>query len=234
MRNDLGMYDRHADSWWDPHSRFAASLHGLNRLRLDHFATELGSDLRGLTIVDLGCGGGLMSEPLAQRGATVIGIDASAESILVARAHGAKVAGLSYFIGDLRTPALPRSSADVVCCADVLEHVDSWSDAITSAARLLRPGGRLYVSTINRTLRARFIAVHLAETLRVIPPGTHDPKRFIRPAELTVVAKANGLNQPKILGERLAFGATLRAWAVRLYPGSSTAIGYAAWFRRDA
>ena len=232
MRNDLDMYDRQAASWWDPTSRFAASLHGLNRLRLAHVMDEFGPNMQGLMVVDLGCGGGLFAEPLALRGAQVVGIDASAPSLAVAQAHGVGIAGLRYELGDLRTPPLPPECADLVCCADVLEHVDEWPRAVTAAARLLRPGGKLYVSTINRTWRARLFAVHLAETLRLIPPGTHDPARFIRPSELTAAATAAGLHRPRYLGEQLLIVPTLRAWAVRLAPGTSTAMGYAAWFQR--
>lgn len=232
MRNDLNMYDRHAASWWDPTSRFAASLHGLNRLRLTHITDTFGPNLRGLEVVDLGCGGGLFAEPMARQGARVVGIDASAPSLAVAQAHGVGIDGLHYQLGDVRAPPLPAGCADLVCCADVLEHVDGWRQAVTAAARLLRPGGKLYVSTINRTWRARLFAVYLAETLRVIPPGTHDPARFIRPAELTEAATAAGLHRPHFLGERLLIIPTLRAWAVRLAPGPSTAMGYAAWFER--
>jgi 2-polyprenyl-6-hydroxyphenyl methylase/3-demethylubiquinone-9 3-methyltransferase len=232
MRNDLGLYERHAASWWDPASRFAASLHGLNHLRLGHIRDRFGADLGGLDVVDLGCGGGLMAEPLARLGATVVGIDLSPASLAAARAHGAGVPGLRYELGDLRRPPLPPASADLVCCADVLEHVDGWREAVGAAARLLRPGGWLYASTINRTLRARMLAVHVAEGLRLIPPGTHDPARFIRPDELIAAAAAAGLRHQQVLGERLRIVATLRAWAVRLAPGASTAIGYAAWFQR--
>ena len=232
MRNDLDMYDRHASSWWDPTSRFAASLHGLNRLRLAHVMDEFGPNMQGMVVVDLGCGGGLFAEPLALRGAVVVGIDASAPSLAVAQAHGVGIAGLRYELGDVRAPPVPSGCADLVCCADVLEHVDEWRRAVTAAAQLLRPGGKLYVSTINRTWRARLLAVYLAETLRVIPPGTHDPARFIRPSELTSAATAAGLHRPRYLGERLLIIPTLRAWAVRLAPGPSTAMGYAAWFQR--
>jgi 2-polyprenyl-6-hydroxyphenyl methylase/3-demethylubiquinone-9 3-methyltransferase len=232
MRNDLGIYDRQATSWWDPTSRFAASLHGLNILRLGQIAAEFGEDMSGLSVIDLGCGGGLLAEPLARRGAQVVGIDISAASLAAARAHGADVAGLRYDLGDVRDPQLPEDSADLVCCADILEHVDGWRGVIAAAARLVRPGGRLYISTINRTLMARIIAVHVAEGLLLIPRGTHDPARFIQPAELTAAAIASGLRYPRFLGERLRIIATIRAWAVRLVPGRSTAIGYAAWFQR--
>ena len=230
QRNDLELYDRHAAEWWDERGRFAASLHGVNALRLRHLTAVYGADMRGIDVVDLGCGGGLIAEPLARRGANVIGIDASAKSLDAARAHAAELSGLSYQLGDIRSPDLPDHCADLVVCADVLEHVEGWPAVVAAAARLLRPGGRLYVTTQNRTWLARILVVHVAETLRVVPPGTHDPDRFIRPDELIAVASEHGLGSPIVLGQRLRLLATIRAWAARLDEGRSTSIGYAAWF----
>jgi len=232
VRNDLGLYDRHAAAWWDDTSRFAASLHGLNQLRLQHLAAVYGGDMRGLAVVDLGCGGGLMAEPIARQGASVVGIDASSASIAVARAHGAGLRGLSYAVGDARAPDLSDGSADLVCCADILEHIVEWPDVVAAAARLLRPGGRLYVSTLNRTMATRLIAIHLAEGLGLIPRGTHDPACCIRPEELAATARTHGLQLDGLLGERVRLFQTIRHWAIRLAPGSSTAMGYAAWFTR--
>lgn len=232
LRNDLGLYDRHAGSWWDADGSFAGTLHGVNRLRLEHLREELGCDLRGLVAVDLGCGGGLLAEPMAAMGATVVGIDRSAASIAVAREHGAGLAGLRYEVGDACDPGLPDGCADLVTCADLLEHVDGWPRVLAAASRLLRPGGRIYVSTLNRTMASRMLAVHVAETLRLVPPGTHDPDRFIRPQELATAATAAGLRLDRLLGQRLRLLATIRCWAVRLAPGSSTAIGYGAWLAR--
>ncbi len=233
LRNDLGLYDRHAAAWWDEAGSFAATLHGVNELRLQHLADVYGRDMRGLVAVDLGCGGGLLAEPMANMGATVVGVDCSAASIGVAQAHGAAIAGLRYEVGDARDPPLPERCADLVTCADLLEHVDGWGSVLTAAARLLRPGGRLYVSTLNRTLACRILAVHIAEGLRLIPPGTHDPARLIRPGELLAAGSAAGLRFDRLLGQRLRLGATLRAWAIRLERGASTRLGYAAWFIRE-
>lgn len=231
--NDLGLYDRHAAEWWDPRSRFAGTLHGVNQWRLAHLRAELGDDLRGLAAVDLGCGGGLLAEPLARAGACVVGIDRSAASLAAATAHAGGLPTLRYLAGDVREPPLPAACADLVTAADLLEHVDGWPAVLAAAARLLRPGGRLYVSTINRTWRARILAVAVAEGLGLIPRGTHDPARFITPAELTAAAAAHGLGAPRLLGQRLRLPATLAAWRLRLAPGRSTALGYAAWFRRE-
>lgn len=232
-RNDLGLYDRHADAWWDRTGWFAASLHGVNDLRVQHLSDVYGGDMRGVVVVDLGCGGGLLAEPMASRGATVIGIDQSEASIAVARSHGAAIPGLRYEVGDARAPSLPDRCADLVTCADLIEHVDGWPTVVAAAARMLRPGGRLYVSTLNRTFASRILAVHVAETLRLIPVGTHDPARLIRPGELLAAAQTAGLRLDRLLGERLRLAATLRHWAIRIGPGSSTRLGYAAWFIRE-
>lgn len=232
MRNDLALYDLRAASWWDRDGSFAATLHSVNELRLRQIATRLGRDLHGIAAVDLGCGGGILAEPLAGLGAAVTGIDRSDASIACARAHGAGIPGLRYATGDARSPTLPDGVAHLVTCTDLLEHVDGWPAVLAAAHRLLRPGGRLYVSTINRTWMARLLAMHLAESLRLIPPGTHDHRRFIRPAELIAAAAAAGLHHEETLGQRLRLGATLMQWRIRLAPGRSTALGYACWFRR--
>ncbi len=231
-RNDLDLYEREAADWWNERSRFAASLHQVNRLRLIHLADVYGEDMRGLAVADLGCGGGLFAEPMARRGATVTGIDVSPASIAVARAHGAGIAGLSYAVGDARRPGLMAQAFDLVTCADLLEHVDGWPAVLAAAASALKPGGRIYVSTVNRTVAASLLAVHLAETLRLIPPGTHDPARFIRPAELEASGAAAGLRLDRLVGERLLLWRTLRSWAITLAPGPSTALGYGAWLSR--
>lgn len=234
VRNDLGIYERLAATWWDERGSFAATLHGVNELRLAHLAEVYGGDMRGIVAVDLGCGGGLLAEPMARQGATVIGVDASPASIEVARRHGEGIASLRYEVGDARAPGLPDGCADLVTCADLLEHVEGWPEAVRAAAGLLRVGGRLYVSTLNRTLASRLLAVHLAEGLRLIPPGTHDPDRLIRPQELQAAAMSAGLRCERILGQRLRLWATLRNWSIRLRPGDGIGLGYGAWFRKAA
>lgn len=230
--NDLSLYDRHANEWWDERGRFAGTLHGVNELRLQQIEQELGIDLRGLHIVDLGCGGGLMSEPLARRGATVVGVDISRASLSCARIHGASIPGLTYMAGDVRSPPLPPGSADVVLCADLLEHVENWPQVLTAAFTLLRPGGRCYCSTINRTWLAKFLAVTIAEGVGLIPRGTHDPQWFITPEELRSSAESAGFTGVQVLGQRVRLLSTLREWRIRVAPGASTRVAYSVWMRR--
>lgn len=227
-RNDLGLYEREAARWWDAGSRFAASLHAINRLRLAEVRARL-PDPHGVRVVDLGCGGGLMSEPLARAGARVVGCDRGARTVAAARAHGAGVPGLHYLPGDVRRVPLAAGWADLVLAADVVEHVRGWPAVVAEAARLLRPGGLLYVSTVNRTRRAAWLGVHLAEGLRLVPPGTHDPALFVRPDELAAAGAAAGLRAEAPLGRRLRLLATLATWRVQITPGRSCALEYAMW-----
>ncbi len=228
-RNDLSIYDRHADDWWNERSYFAKSLHGLNEVRLREISDELGSNLCGLTIIDVGCGGGLLSEPLARCGANVIGLDISPASIAIARAHGKAVPGLHYILGDARQPPLPAGGADVVLCADILEHVAQWPEVLHSAYILLRPGGRCYCSTLNRSWFSALLAVHLSEGLGLVPRGTHDPAMCIRPDELAFTARQIGFVSGNRLGHRVRIWQTLRQWRICMAPGNSTAVSYGAW-----
>lgn len=233
LRNDLSLYDRRAGDWWDEKSRFAASLHGVNELRLRHIFRRLGG-CAGKRIIDLGCGGGLIAEPLARAGAQVIGMDISGQSVQVAAAHGAGVPGLCYLRADIADVSLPDACADAVIMADVIEHVDDWRAAVTAAGRLLRPGGACYVNTINRTWRARLMAVTVAEGLGFVPRGTHDADKFVRPLELMKAAEAAGLHVERFLGQRLLWMSSIREYRVRVAEGDGTGVGYSAWLCKNA
>lgn len=234
IRNDLALYEREAARWWDVDSRFAASLHAVNEHRLAEVRERLAGRLAGLAVVDLGCGGGLMAEPLARAGARVVGCDLGPASVAAARRHGADVAGLHYLRADARRVPLADGCADLVLAADVVEHIDGWRSVVAEAGRLLVPGGLLYVSTINRTRRATLLAVHLAEGLRLVPRGTHDPARFVRPDELAAAGRRAGLEPSAARGQRLRWWATLRDRRVRVAPGASTALEYTMWLTRPA
>jgi len=219
--------------WWDPGVRAYASLRAVTRLRLELLRDWLLSWPAGAlprTIVDLGCGGGLMGVPLAEGGARVLGVDRSAPALGEAAARGAPRA--LFVCADLQRLPLRDGCADLALLCDVLEHVDDVGAAVAAAARVLRPGGGLFVHTINRTLRARLLAVVLGEGLGLIPRGTHDPRRFVRPQELEALARGHGLAAERWYGERPRLLATLRTRTVQLRRGPSRAVGYAAGFRR--
>lgn len=229
-RNDLSIYEQRASEWWDPTSRAFRSLHSVNALREALLAGWLGDRLRGARTVDLGCGGGVLARGLARRGARIVGIDRSPKSLLAAAEH---VAG-SFLVGDLRAVPLRTGVADVAILADVLEHVEEPRRAVAEAARVLKPGGMLYVNTINRTRRARWLAVHLAEGLGLVPRGTHDPALFVTPAELRHYGEQHGLQLLRIQGEPVRLLRTLRRWTIELAPGDDVSVSYSALFSRGA
>jgi 2-polyprenyl-6-hydroxyphenyl methylase/3-demethylubiquinone-9 3-methyltransferase len=198
--NDLGIYDREAASWWAPRGPFATLRH-FNPPRFRFFDRFVPS-WAGLRVLDLGCGGGLTAEVLAQRGAQVIGIDRSLPSLRTAHRHarqGAAVIG--YAGGDAGALALADHSVDVVVCVDVLEHVPSVPRVLAECARVLKPGGWLLFDTINRTWLARVVVVWVLEhVVRLVPRGTHDWRMFITPAELRAHLDAAGFAAPTIRG----------------------------------
>lgn len=184
-RNDLSIYDTHATDWWTGETRWLRLLQNMVPARLAYFNPIVG-DWRGKSVLDLGCGGGFMSEALARRGAHVIGVDPSAPAIAIAQKH-AETSGLSidYRVGMGESLPVAESSVDIVVCVDVLEHVRDLDAVIGEIRRVLKPGGLFLFDTINRTWLAKLIIVTLGETaLRLLPPGTHDPALFITPAEL--------------------------------------------------
>lgn len=230
MSSVTDLFDR--DGWWDPECRAFASLRAVSEFRHRLLLAWLG-DLRGRVVVDLGCGGGLLALPLAEQGAQVIGVDLApaalrnAQRIADERGVALYVAGASLLQSPLRS-----GCADVVLLADVIEHVDDPARAVAEAARLLRPGGRLFVNTISRTVRSRLLAITLAEGLGYVPRGTHQWRMFVRPEELERMAVAAGLRQVQRIGEAPRLWATLRRGAIALRESRSCAVGYAALFSR--
>jgi len=200
-----------ADSWWDPAGAFRP-LHKFNPARLtfirDRLLAHFGRKMHGpgtfsgLNLLDIGCGGGLISEPMARLGFTVTGIDAGAENVGVARVHAERM-GLTI---DYRT-ATPEElldkgrQFDVVLALEVVEHVPDVDAFLTAAARLVVPGGALIAATLNRTLKALALAKVGAEyVLRWVPAGTHDWNKFVRPSELAAGLRHGGLTVTEFAG----------------------------------
>jgi len=235
MRNDLSIYDDYADEWWLPGSKWFRSLYAVNAFRLALLDDWIGALPAGATVVDLGCGGGYFCEPFARRGARVVGCDRSFRSVAAARAHWNGNGGAPHYLrADLARSPLRAGCADLVLLADVLEHVDDPCGALAEAARLLAPGGRLFVNTIARTVRARWLVVHLAESLGLIPRGTHDPRRFVHYEELTAWAAELGLAVECVSGESVRLAKTLRTWTVHLRRSASTRLVYSVLLRDAA
>lgn len=183
-QSELAKFDRLGDKWWDVDGEMGP-LHALNPLRLDYIIQR--APLQGVDAADIGCGGGILSEAMAQAGATVTGVDMAGEAIAAARRH-AESSGLSIDYRHLSVDALARESAgayDVVTCMEMLEHVPSPADIIRHCANLLKPGGHLFLSTLNRNPKSFLMAIVGAEYLmNLLPRGTHDYAKFIRPSEL--------------------------------------------------
>ena len=199
-RAELAKFDALAARFWDREGEFRP-LHLLNPVRLQ-FISERAA-LAGARVLDVGCGGGLLSEALAQAGAHVTGIDLAPGMIEVARLHAAE----SQLDIDYRGTAAEElartapASFDVVTCMEMLEHVPAPAAMTVTLARLLRPGGALFISTLNRNLRSFLLAIVGAEyLLRLIPRGTHEYERLIRPAELARWARAAGLTLHELAG----------------------------------
>jgi 2-polyprenyl-6-hydroxyphenyl methylase/3-demethylubiquinone-9 3-methyltransferase len=211
---DAGEIDRfaqHAREWWDPKGKFRP-LHQIAPIRMAFLRDELvrhfarpdhaRRPLNGLQILDVGCGGGLVCEPLARLGARVTGLDPSAENIGVARQHAAgQGLSIDYRVGRVEELAVERPAFDAVVCLEVIEHVPDAAAFLKDCTALLRPGGLLLLSTINRTLKAYLLAVLAAEyILGWLPVGTHRWERFVTPAELDRHLRASGLGAARLTG----------------------------------
>ncbi|MFQ6016936.1 MAG: bifunctional 2-polyprenyl-6-hydroxyphenol methylase/3-demethylubiquinol 3-O-methyltransferase UbiG [Kiloniellaceae bacterium] len=208
---EVAKFSAMAEDWWDPAGKFRP-LHKLNPARLrfirDRIAARHQRDpladgpLAGVTILDIGCGGGLLSEPLARLGARMTGIDASERNIGIARLHAAD-SGLEidYRHTTAETLAAEGESFDVVLNMEVVEHVADVASFMEASASLVKPGGAMIVATLNRTPKAFLLAVVGAEyLLRWLPRGTHDWRRFLRPSELAAAMRPQGLEIEEITG----------------------------------
>lgn len=201
---DLGEIEKFnamASRWWDPEGDFKP-LHEVNPLRVQ-FIDQYGLGLAGKKILDVGCGGGLLSEAMTRAGAQVTGIDMSPEALGVARLHALE-SGLSIDYQQITAEefaTLHAGQFDIVTCLEMLEHVPAPESVVRACAALVKPGGKIIFSTLNRTLKAKLLGVYLAEyVLQWLPKGTHDADKFIRPSELIRAAEAVGLQAKAMTG----------------------------------
>lgn len=197
---EVSKFERLAARWWDPNSEFKP-LHDINPLRLDYIDQRAG--LSGKKVVDVGCGGGILAESMALRGATVTGIDMGEAPLAVARLHQLE-SGVEVDYRHSTAEALAAeapASFDVVTCMEMLEHVPSPASVITACAALVKPGGQVFFSTINRNPKSYLFAIVGAEyLLRMLPKGTHDYGKFIRPSELDQWARSARLDLRQLTG----------------------------------
>ncbi|WP_148714935.1 bifunctional 2-polyprenyl-6-hydroxyphenol methylase/3-demethylubiquinol 3-O-methyltransferase UbiG [Chitinolyticbacter meiyuanensis] len=197
---ELAKFSALAHKWWDKDSEFKP-LHDINPLRLDFIEQHV--PLAGQKVVDVGCGGGILSEGLAQRGALVTGIDLADKSLKIAKLHAME----SNLVIDYRKVPVEElateapGSFDVVTCLEMLEHVPSPASVVAACAELARPGGWIFFSTLNRNAKSYLLAVLGAEyVLGMLPRGTHDYAKFIKPSELGRMTRTAGLDTVSLTG----------------------------------
>jgi 2-polyprenyl-6-hydroxyphenyl methylase/3-demethylubiquinone-9 3-methyltransferase len=228
---EIAKFGALAHHWWDPESELFGPLHRLNPLRLEWLERVAGG-LAGKRVVDVGCGGGILSESMAAAGAHVLGIDLSDKALGVARLHKLESAvAVDYRLVAAEQLAQDSPQAfDVVTCMELLEHVPNPASTVAACARLAAPGATVVFSTINRNPKSYALAILGAEyVLRLLPRGTHDWSRFVRPSELATFGRAAGL----ALIDMIGLGYNPLARTFRLVPGD-TDVNYLAAFRKHA
>jgi len=220
---EVERFTRIADEWWDPAGKFAP-LHQLNPVRIGYVRDRVaahwqrnplsGNPLDGLSLLDIGCGGGLLSEPMTRLGARVTGVDASARNIAVASLH-AERQGLAVDYRQGTAEALADSVAqfDVVMALEIVEHVSDVDLFLRSCGQMVKPGGLMFLSTLNRTAKAWALAIAGAEyVLGWLPRGTHDWKKFLKPSEVARGLRAGGIETDDIVG--VVYSPLSRQWSL--------------------
>ena len=208
---EIERFNRLSATWWDSRGPMQP-LHVVNALRLDYVVTQIASHLgrdtasalNGLRILDVGCGGGLMSEALARLGAQIVGVDASPGNVAAARLHAkSQNVTVDYRLGEPAEVLSPQERFDVVLALEVVEHVSDVPAFLATAAACLAPGGMLFVSTIDRTSKSFVVAIIGAEyLLRILPRGTHQWSMFVRPEELSSALAPSDLEMRDLRGMR--------------------------------
>jgi 2-polyprenyl-6-hydroxyphenyl methylase/3-demethylubiquinone-9 3-methyltransferase len=220
---EVDRFSRIADEWWDPRGKFAP-LHRLNPVRLGyirdrasaHWQREAlaGTPLQSLSLLDIGCGGGLICEPMARLGARVTGIDAAERNIATASAHAAgQELAIDYRATSAESLAGSGAQFDIVLALEIVEHVSDVDLFLECCGRLVKPGGLLFLSTLNRTAKAWAFAIAGAEyVLRWLPRGTHDWRKFLKPSEVVRSLAAGGIEAREIVG--VVYSPLSRAWSL--------------------
>jgi 2-polyprenyl-6-hydroxyphenyl methylase/3-demethylubiquinone-9 3-methyltransferase len=223
---EIAKFEAVAARWWEPGGEFQA-LHDINPLRLAYIKQR--ADLAGRKVLDVGCGGGLLTEALAVEGAMVTGIDLGQAALAAARAHQ-RLSGIQATYRRMAVESLAAEQPggyETVVCMELLEHVPDPAAVVAACAQLAQPGGNLFFATLNRTPVAHLLAIVMAEkVLRIVPMGTHQYDRFIRPRDLRHWARQAGLNAGEFHG-MLYLPLIRRAFIIR-----NRAVNYLAHFKR--
>jgi 2-polyprenyl-6-hydroxyphenyl methylase / 3-demethylubiquinone-9 3-methyltransferase len=229
-RHEVDKFAALAHHWWDPESAMFGPLHRMNPLRLD-WIEQVAGGFAGKSVVDVGCGGGILSEALAAAGASVVGIDLGEKALGVAKLHQLESgSGVDYRLVAAEALASTMPAAfDVVACMELLEHVPEPGSIVAACAALAKPGGLVVISTINRNPKAYALAILGAEyLLQMLPRGTHDYAKFLTPAEVDALARRAGLVAAGIAG------ITYNPFAKTFRLSSDTDVNYLMAFRRPA
>ncbi len=235
-KREIEKFSKIAEEWWNPNGKFK-SLHNFNPIRIKYIKENIVKDFnikssikpfKNIKILDIGCGGGLLSEPMCRLGATVVGIDASEKNIKVAKFHAKKSKlKIDYIVASpekLRT----KIKFDVILNMEIVEHVEDINFFIKESSKLLRQNGIMFIATLNKTLKSYTFAIIGAEyILRWLPIGTHDWGKFVRPNDLISISKKNNLIFKKLDG--MKFNILDNSWKV----SSDTSINYITKFLKN-
>ena len=235
-KKEIEKFSRIASQWWDPNGKFKP-LHNFNPIRIEyiknsiikHFKIKSSTkSLRKINILDIGCGGGLLSEPMCRLGANVVGIDASDKNIEVAKFHAKKNnLKINYICSSPETLRIDKKF-DVILNMEIIEHVDDIDYFIKKSSQLLKKNGLMFVATLNKTLKSYFFAIIGAEyILRWLPIGTHDWEKFVKPKDLIEISKKNNLKIEELDG--LKFDLLKNKWSI----SNDKSINYIARFKKN-
>jgi len=197
---EIDKFEAMADGWWNPNGKFKP-LHRINPIRLDYINNHI--KLKDAHVLDVGCGGGLLAEGMADRGAVTTGLDRSEKALTIARMHANNMnVNVQYEASDAQTWAMEHADAyDAITCMEVLEHVPDVPDTVAACASMLKPGGYFFFATLNRTLQAYIKAILGAEyVMGWLPKGTHQYAKFIRPSELHAACRMTRLDVQGLCG----------------------------------
>jgi len=235
-KKEIEKFSKIASQWWDPNGKFKP-LHNFNPIRIEyiknsiikHFKIKSSTkSLKKINILDIGCGGGLLSEPMCRLGANVVGIDASSKNIEVAKFHAKKNNLKINYICSSPEKLRIGKKFDVILNMEIIEHVDDIDFFIKKSSQLLKKNGLMFVATLNKTLKSYFFAIIGAEyVLRWLPIGTHDWEKFVKPKDLIEISKRNNLNIEELDG--LKFDVLKNKWNI----SKDKSVNYIAKFKKN-